>query len=98
MFLKTFLCLYLFLPPLPLCTPTLPIHTAPIQGNISMGYYFLDIYVGTPPQKSSLILDTASGVTALPCEPCTQCGSTHLNPRFKVNQSSTSKLLTCVQK
>lgn len=77
-------------------TPTLPLHQVRIYGNMSLGYYYIEVYIGTPPQKTSMIVDTGSGVTALPCDPCKQCGSSHLNPRYKVNSSSTSKYLTCV--
>lgn len=77
--------------------PTLPIHQIALHGNTSLGYYYLELYVGTPPQKTALVIDTGSGVTALPCEPCSHCGSGHLNPRFRISASNSSRYLTCVQ-
>jgi len=47
--------------------PTLSLHRVPIHGNVSIGYYYIELFVGTPPQKTSLIIDTGSGVEAMPC-------------------------------
>lgn len=47
--------------------PELHLHRVPIHGNVSLGYYYIDMYVGTPPQKTSLVIDTGSGVQAIPC-------------------------------
>jgi hypothetical protein len=30
--------------------PELPNHIIPLYGNASLGYYYANIYVGTPPQ------------------------------------------------
>jgi hypothetical protein len=62
-------------------------HSLKVYGNVSLGYYYANIYIGTPPQRQSMILDTGSGIIAVPCEQCTQCGNKHLNPKFSVRES-----------
>ena len=49
----------------------------PLKGNLeSLGYYAVDVCVGTPPtQQFELIVDTGSGTTAFPCAGCSGCGS-----------------------
>ncbi len=44
-----------------------------IHGNITLNYYYLDAYIGTPPQIQSLIIDTGSHMTIIPCEGCSIC-------------------------
>ena len=44
----------------------------PIEEGIGTHYAY--IWVGTPPQRQSVILDTGSYRTAFPCEPCNSCG------------------------
>ena len=39
-------------------TNTLPSY--PLKGDILLGYYYVDVLVGNPPQKMSLIVDTGS--------------------------------------
>lgn len=76
-------------------SPTLPFHSVELHGNFSLGYYYANIYLGTPPQKQSFIVDTGSTIFAIPCSMCTSCGLRHLNPKFDVARSNTSKLLDC---
>jgi len=64
-----------------------------IHGNISIGYYYIDVYVGTPPQRKSLILDTGSRQTVMTCELCEKCGN-HWNEPFLVSESQTVDILT----
>jgi len=35
------------------------------------------VYVGTPPQRKSVIVDTGSHYTAFPCAGCNNCGEEH---------------------
>ena len=63
-----------------------------LYGNISLGYYYVDVYVGTPPQKKYLIVDTGSRQTVMTCDPCEKCG-THLNRPFRFKESETFTLL-----
>lgn len=43
------------------------IHTVKLLGNIDIGYYYVNIFVGSPPQKQTVIVDTGSSLTAIPC-------------------------------
>jgi hypothetical protein len=45
-----------------------------LYGSLHLGYYYANIWLGTPPQKADVILDTGSSVTAIPCTGCTDCG------------------------
>lgn len=38
-----------------------------IYGSTALGYYYLNVYIGNPPQLQTLILDTGSWLTAIPC-------------------------------
>lgn len=48
--------------------------------GLRYAYYFIDLMVGTPPQLTSVIVDTGSHLLAFPCGGCDQCGH-HLVPR-----------------
>jgi len=39
-----------------------------------IGTHYAFIWVGTPPQRQSVIIDTGSYHTAFPCDPCGDCG------------------------
>ena len=54
-----------------------------LQGNAtSILYYFIDIYIGYPPQKQTLIVDTGSSNTGVPCKNfCENCGK-HINSYY----------------
>lgn len=75
---------------------TLKGNSTPIFGNSSaINYYFADLYIGDPPQKQSLIIDTGSHLTAVPCLPhCERCGN-HLNKYYDMRLSSKSKIVNC---
>jgi len=61
----------------------------------SLNYYYVNIYLGTPPQKQSLIIDTGSSLTAVPCKPhIMNCGR-HMNQYYDISKSNTSKVLDC---
>jgi hypothetical protein len=76
--------------------PALDKHIIPLYGNSSLGYYYANIFIGTPPQMQSVIVDTGSGILALPCSRCTSCGRGHLNPPYRLESSSSSRYVTCV--
>jgi hypothetical protein len=46
---------------------TINSRTVPIFGNGSIGYYFVNIYLGEQAQPASVIIDTGSSLTCLPC-------------------------------
>lgn len=73
----------------------LPFHSLPLSGNLTLGYYYVDIEIGTPAQKQSLIVDTGSGLFAVPCQGCANCGSEHIHKPFLINSSSSSTYVTC---
>ena len=77
-------------------TPKLDKHIIPLHGNSTLGYYYADIYIGNPPQQQSVIMDTGSGLLALPCSKCTNCGYKHLNIPFKIQDSKSTRFVTCV--
>ena len=74
------------------------IHTSPLRsvqlfGNNTLGYYYIEAYVGTPPQKKALILDTGSHLTIFPCSGCYSCRN-HLYEIFDTRKSSTFELVS----
>lgn len=68
-------------------------------GGLYQGYgtHYVDLWVGTPvPQRQTVIVDTGSGVTAFPCEGCSDCGhSYHASEFFIERNSQTFEKLTC---
>jgi hypothetical protein len=50
------------------------LHTSALYGGYNLGYYYVNVYLGTPPTKQTLIVDTGSSITTLPCSDCTDCG------------------------
>ena len=73
-----------------------PLEEVPVLGDFdSLGYYYADIYAGTPAQKFSVIVDTGSGLLAVPCGGCSTCGAHEGSPGFAVGDSSTGSFLPC---
>ncbi|KAM1073766.1 hypothetical protein TB2_018415 [Malus domestica] len=58
------------------------------------GYYTTRLWIGTPPQKFALIVDTGSTVTYVPCSSCKQCGR-HQDPKFDPEASNTYQAVKC---
>ena len=58
-----------------------------------LGSYFAYLWVGSPPQRVSVIMDTGSHYTAFPCSGC-NCGS-HMDPYFDPKTSKTSVVSKC---
>jgi hypothetical protein len=66
----------------------------PLKGSFSeLAYHYVELEVGTPPQRLSAILDTGSSVFAVPCAECASCGP--LQRRFSRNQSQTAARVPC---
>ena len=61
-----------------------------IFGNATMGYYYVEAFVGSQEQRQSLILDTGSNLTIFPCNGCEKCRD-HINKNFDPSKSSTYK-------
>ncbi|EAR90315.2 eukaryotic aspartyl protease (macronuclear) [Tetrahymena thermophila SB210] len=75
------------------------IHRVQLGGGLKYYYYYVNIYVGSPPQREALIIDTGSTKTIFPCVDCqnNNCGS-HLNKYFDYKSSSTFHPLKCQEK
>ncbi|XP_076950943.1 aspartic proteinase 36-like isoform X1 [Bidens hawaiensis] len=58
------------------------------------GYYTTRLWIGSPPQRFALIVDTGSTVTYVPCSTCQQCGK-HQDPKFDPESSDTYKPVKC---
>lgn len=58
------------------------------------GTHFVYAYVGSPVQRQSLIVDTASSYTAFPCVGCLLCGE-HTDPYYDVTASTTKQIPQC---
>mmetsp|Transcript_4033 Transcript_4033/g.6044 ORF Transcript_4033/g.6044 Transcript_4033/m.6044 type:complete len:375 (-) Transcript_4033:95-1219(-) len=59
------------------------------------GTHYVYVYVGTPPQRQSVIIDTGSHYTAFPCSQCSQCGQ-HTDAYWSLTNSSTASVPTCI--
>ena len=68
-------------------TLTVPLHA-------HSGTHHVHVYVGSPPQRQTLILDTGSRVMAFPCKSCRSCG-THASPYYDPNRSTTQRTSKC---
>ena len=55
--------------------------------------HYVHLYVGTPPQKTSVIVDTGSSKTAFVCAGCEACGA-HESPPFDASKSETYEVGT----
>ncbi|GLD93607.1 hypothetical protein PINS_up002199 [Pythium insidiosum] len=71
-----------------------PFENVPL--NLGMGTHYAWVYVGTPPQRASVITDTGSSIMAFPCSECENCG-THTDQPFASANSSTLTHVTCAQ-
>ncbi|XP_019446838.1 PREDICTED: probable aspartic protease At2g35615 isoform X2 [Lupinus angustifolius] len=58
------------------------------------GYYTTRVWIGTPPQKFALIVDSGSTITYVPCSSCQHCGK-HKDPKFQPDLSRTYKPVKC---
>lgn len=56
---------------------------------------YVDLYVGTPPQKQTLIVDTGSTLTAFPCKKCQKDCGEHIDSHFDPEKSSTVQEVAC---
>ncbi|KAH7652450.1 Aspartic peptidase A1 family protein [Dioscorea alata] len=74
--------------------PTANAHMRLYDDLLTNGYYTTKLWIGTPPQKFALIVDSGSTVTYVPCSTCEQCGH-HQDPRFQPDESSTYEPVKC---
>lgn len=74
--------------PPPISSLVFPLHA-------KSGTHHAYLYIGSPPQRQTLIVDTGSRLTAFPCRPkCSDCG-VHASPRFDINHSSSLSIIPC---
>lgn len=58
-------------------------------------YYYAILYIGTPSQRSELVIDTGSSLTYLACaSTCRKCGK-HDDPYFDTDRSSSLSWVPC---
>ncbi|KAG7674709.1 putative Aspartic proteinase 39 [Nannochloris sp. 'desiccata'] len=71
--------------------------TLPLHGAVKdYGYFYASLYLGTPPKKFAVIVDTGSTMTYVPCATCgAACGPNHQDAAFDPRLSQTSKLISC---
>lgn len=70
--------------------------TTPLSQGI--GTHYATVWVGTPSQPQTVIVDTGSHLTAFPCVPCNNCGEGyHSSGYFNPKMSSTFEWNTCAQ-
>lgn len=74
-------------------------YTIPVMGSDRLKYYYTNVYVGTPPQPQSVIIDTGSDYLAFPCSTCLdgKCGK-HNNPPLNMQTNTTAKPVKCGEK
>ena len=58
------------------------------------GTHFVYLWIGSPPQRQSVIVDTGSHYTAFPCTGCSDCGQ-HTDVYFSPESSSTASIPYC---
>lgn len=61
---------------------------------VGSGEYLVDVYVGTPPRRFQMIMDTGSDLNWLQCAPCHACFPQR-GPVFDPAASSSYRSLTC---
>ncbi|GAB4842871.1 hypothetical protein Ancab_012850 [Ancistrocladus abbreviatus] len=62
--------------------------------TLGSGEYFMDVYVGTPPKKFSLIVDTGSDLNWIQCVPCYDCFE-QKGPHYNPEDSSSFRNISC---
>lgn len=69
----------------------------PLHGAVKdSGYFYSSIYLGTPPKKFSVIVDTGSTMTYIPCISCGEaCGPNHQERAFDPDSSHTCSVVSC---
>mmetsp|Transcript_37804 Transcript_37804/g.43186 ORF Transcript_37804/g.43186 Transcript_37804/m.43186 type:complete len:279 (-) Transcript_37804:9-845(-) len=60
------------------------------------GTHYVDLWIGTPSQRQTVIVDTGSSITALPCNDCSDCGADefHTDGLYNEDRSSSFKVVT----
>jgi hypothetical protein len=69
--------------------PREPLGTTLIPMYQGFGSHYVFMYVGSPPRRQSLVVDTANHFTAFPCHGCKDCG-THVDPIWDPTSSTSA--------
>jgi len=72
--------------PPPVSVVSVPLHS-------EHGTHHAYLYVGSPPQRRTLIVDTGSRLVAFPCTPCPNCGTGHASPSYYDPSVSTTDVV-----
>jgi hypothetical protein len=67
-----------------------------VFGNLTIRHYFIEIMVGTPPQKQRMHIDTGSHLATLKCSQCENCQPTAYE-KYSPEKSSSSRKVLCVR-
>lgn len=60
-----------------------------------LGSHYIKAHVGTPPQVTTLLVDTGSEMTGFPCVGCSGCGNDHTNAYFDQSKSHSFENIGC---
>lgn len=71
--------------------------TLPLHGAVKdLGYFYASLYLGTPPKRFTVIVDTGSTMTYVPCAMCGNgCGPNHQDAAFDPHLSSSATMIGC---
>jgi len=60
------------------------------------GTHYVDLWIGTPSQRQTVIVDTGSSITAIPCNDCNNCGADefHTDGLYNEDRSSSFEIVT----
>ncbi len=58
------------------------------------GTHYVDLWVGSPPQRQTVVVDTGTSATAFPCSECQNCGQ-HTDQPFDETKSQTFRVPPC---
>ena len=75
--------------------PPAPILSVPLHSEHGTHHAYL--YVGSPPQRRTLIVDTGSRLVAFPCTSCTNCGKHASKSYYDPAISTTDIVNTCAE-
>jgi len=61
------------------------------------GSHYVTAWVGSPPQRVTLLVDTGSYTTAFPCKGCVECGKEHTDLLYDPDKSTSFQSVSCEQ-